>query len=145
MPWLKTEPCLYSSNQHINTQMTVLRKGYLAEFYKFTICPDTCRELQTAEGTCVLGLRNSTPSWLMPTMHGEGQLRWLTFWAKKILAPNSGRVVRTSERSRSQRNTVIIIVIIRRGDGRRGEERRRRPPTNEFYFGILRTEGLHGS
>lgn len=50
--------------------------------------------------TCVLECRNSTPSWLMQTTHGEGQPRWLTFSARKVLDPNRGRELRTSEKYR---------------------------------------------
>lgn len=35
--------------------------------------------LRSSEVTCVVGWRNSTPSWLMLTKHGDGQPRWLTF------------------------------------------------------------------
>lgn len=36
-------------------------------------------KLKFAEGTCVAGCRNSSPSWLMLTIHGDGQPLWLTF------------------------------------------------------------------
>uniref|UniRef100_A0A674PP96 Uncharacterized protein n=1 Tax=Takifugu rubripes TaxID=31033 RepID=A0A674PP96_TAKRU len=33
-------------------------------------------KLKFSEGTCVARLRNSTPSWLMLTIHGDGQPLW---------------------------------------------------------------------
>ena len=53
---------------------------------------------KTADGycTCVLGCTNATSSLLTTTRQGEGQLRLLTFTARKELEPNRGMVLRRS-------------------------------------------------
>lgn len=70
-----------------------------------------------SEVTCDVGCRNSTPSWLMLTMHGDGQPRWLTFWAKNMLAPKRGRLVRISERHQTTEEDVVTGTIGSGGGG----------------------------